>query len=141
MYSNAFCSTSIHLNVALSDVSVVRGCSQCDRIFHIYLQCFKNPTNAHTFCLLFGGIVFTIACTFYFLSDTILRHPDPQVFHTGFQRIYFSILQINPLSLSFFSISSNFSRLFYQSTSVIINWLSMYDHIKSNLQNILFVLF
>ena len=35
--SNSFCSTSVHLNFTLGDVSTVIGCNICDRLYHISL--------------------------------------------------------------------------------------------------------
>ena len=34
---NAFCSTSVHLNITLFDVNTVKGCSKCDPLANILL--------------------------------------------------------------------------------------------------------
>ena len=76
---NAFCLTSVHLNVTLVDIIAVKGCSKCDCLSHISLYYFNKTRNLYTSLIVFSGVIFTMASTFYLpgrFHSASPRNPD-----------------------------------------------------------------
>ena len=67
----------VHQKVTLSEVSTVTGCSKCDRLDHVYVYYLTKNMSAQTWHLVFSGITFIMASTFYLLYE----------YHSGSPRI------------------------------------------------------
>ena len=109
---------------------------------HTPLQYFTNLMNKLTCFIIFGGIIFTMAFTFLFISRIPFRVTQkPRYSISVFPNDNSLMLHLSKLYLSFCSGSSDFFKLSDQSPLVIINRLSMNYGIHSNPQNILFIFF
>ena len=73
--SNTFYSTSVHLKFTFGDVSAVKGCNRCDSLSHISLRYFIMPMNYCTYLVFLGGVIFTMASTFYILVRFLSYSP------------------------------------------------------------------
>ena len=96
--------------------------------------------KSHTCFLFFGGLIFTMASNFSFTDRIpfwVTQKPIYSISACPENNI--SILHLIPLYLRFCRVSSNFSKLSYQSSLLINNRPLMYAQIKSNPHNISFL--
>ena len=90
--------------------------------------------NARTCFWLFGGFIFTMGSTILCIGIIPFRVTHkPRYYILVCPKNDFSFLHLSPLSLSFCSVSTKFSRLSDQSSLVIIKSSSMHAQIYSNI--------
>ena len=140
--SNSFCSTSVHLNFTLFDVSSVKECIKCESLSHLYLYYFTKSMTAHTCFWVFGSVIFTMASNFLFIGRIPFQVTQkPRYSIVVCPKNGFLILHLSPFSLRFYIVSSIFSKWSYQLPLVIMSRSSMYTRINSNPWNLLFIFY